>query len=141
MARAYPMELRERVIEALNNGEGTYEELAKRFRIGVATVDRWAALDRQTGSIVPRPVGGARQPPKLTPDAQRHVIEVLEERPESTLGELAAAVEARFGISMSERTMGRSLDRLGITRKRGLSVHLRRSGRTLSRSGKPSSPP
>lgn len=120
MASPYPKELRERVITAWDNGEGTYEELAERFAVGRATVDRWIGLARRTGSVEPLPMGGARHERKLDAAGQEYVAELLDLMPDSTLGELARAVEERFGVRMHERTMGRSVARMGLTRKRGL---------------------
>ena len=41
-----PAELRERVVSAFNEGEGTYDEIAERFKVGRASVIRWVALER-----------------------------------------------------------------------------------------------
>jgi transposase len=57
----HPRALRERVIEAYNNGEGTYDELAGRFSVGRASVDSWIGLAKRTGSVEPKPMGGARR--------------------------------------------------------------------------------
>ena len=120
MAGPLPKELRERVIAAWDNGEGTYEELAERFAVGRASVDRWIGLSRRTGSVEPLPMGGARHERKLDAAGEAYVAELLDLMPDSTLGELARAVEERFGVRMHERTMGRSVARMGLTRKRGL---------------------
>jgi hypothetical protein len=63
---ALPKELRRRIIEAWQAGEGTWEQLAARFKVGVATVDRLVALFRATGSVEPRPHGGGHEPQLTT---------------------------------------------------------------------------
>ncbi len=119
MPSAHPPELRERVVEAYRNGEGTYDEIAARFCVGRASVSRWLALDRNTGSLATRPWGGARHPLKVDPDGMLFIRDLLLLMPDSTLGELTHEYEEAFGVTMHERTMGRTLRRMGITRKRG----------------------
>lgn len=58
MAEAYPVELRERVVEAYESGAGSYPEIGAMFRVGEATVRRWTALKRQRGSVDPTRKGG-----------------------------------------------------------------------------------
>jgi transposase len=116
----HPMALRERVIEAYNNGEGTYDELAERFRVGRASVDRWIGLAKRTGSVEPKPMGGARHERKVDGEGEDFVREFLEQMPDSTQPELVAAYEEEFKVRMHRSTMGRSVARMGFTRKRGL---------------------
>ena len=115
-----PKELRERVIAAYKEGAGTYDEIAERFRVGRATVDRWLARERTTGSVEPLKAGGARHPRKVDEKGEELVRELVEVMPDSTLRELAQTYEEEFGVKMHERTMGRSVARMGLTRKRGL---------------------
>lgn len=139
MPGAYPLELRERVIEAHDNGEGTYEELAERFKVGRATVNRWLSRVRWTGSVDSKPMGGARHPRKVDETGEHLIRELLEVLPDSTLGELVTAYETEFGIRMHERTMGRSVNRMGFTRKRGPSDQRARTALTSSSSARDSS--
>jgi transposase len=113
------VELRERVVAAYDEGEGTYEELAERFMVGRATVDRWISRARATGSVEPSPMGGARHERKVTTEGEKFVRELLEAIPESTQRELADAYQEQFGVKLHRSTMGRSVERMGFTRKRG----------------------
>lgn len=119
MPGAYPVELRERVIAAYDDGEGTYEELAERFKVGRATVNRWLGLARRTGSVEAKPMGGARHERKVQGKGEEFVQELLAVMPDSTQRELAEAYADEFGVKMHRSTMGRSVARMGYTRKRG----------------------
>jgi len=77
MAAAYPVELRIRVVEAFNNGEGTYDEIASRFRVGRASVTRC--------SVEPKPNGGARHERRIGPEGEEFIRAVLEEIPDTTI--------------------------------------------------------
>lgn len=54
MAEAHPIELRKRVVDAYEAGEGTYEEIAAQVHVGTASVNRWVRLQRTRGSVVPQ---------------------------------------------------------------------------------------
>jgi transposase len=62
MGKGYSMDLRERVVEAYDSGEGSVEELAVRFKLSVPTIYRWLARHRETGSFGPLPHGGGQVP-------------------------------------------------------------------------------
>ncbi|WP_394821415.1 helix-turn-helix domain-containing protein [Pendulispora albinea] len=47
MAEAHPLELRARVVEAYEAGDGSYAVIAARFRIGEASVKRWVRRGRR----------------------------------------------------------------------------------------------
>ena len=53
MARAYSDDLRLRVVGALEEGHETQNEVAARFRVGIATVWRWKRLPRENGTPAP----------------------------------------------------------------------------------------
>jgi transposase len=46
---AYSMDLRYRVVEAYERGEGSMQQLAERFRVNVSSVFDWIVRMRETG--------------------------------------------------------------------------------------------
>ena len=58
MSWAYSIELRARVVQAYEAGEGSYPVIARRFSVGEASVRRWVRLQRDQGHVAPRPRGG-----------------------------------------------------------------------------------
>ena len=120
MPAPYPMELRERVVAAYNNKEGGYAELAARFSVGEATVNRWVNRARREGGVaVPRPMGGARNQ-RVLPEHHAFLLETLKTVPDSTLKELQQGLRETFGLKVSIRTVHYTLrKKLGMTRKRG----------------------
>ena len=133
MPAAYPMELRKRVVEAHENGEGSFRELAERFKVGEASVNRWVSLKRRTGSLEPRARTGRVRERLVSPEGERFIEDVLRTIPDTSAPELVAAYEEEFGVRMSESTMKRTLRALGYTRKRGSSVRQMRSAPMLWR--------
>jgi len=119
MPRALPVELRNRVVKAWEEGEGSFRELAERFGVGEASVNRWVALQRNTGSVAPRKAGGARRPRLIDKDGEAFLAKRLREMPDLTLGELAVAYERFCGVKVSTQRMSEAVRRIGFTRKKG----------------------
>lgn len=118
MPAALSMDLRRRIIAAWLKKEGTWQELADRFGVGVATVDRLVARYRATGDVLPTQQKYGSDP-KLDDAGVEAVRRLLLQRPDSTLPELVMALADEHGISVSESTMGRTVrERLGWTRKK-----------------------
>jgi transposase len=87
--------------------------------VGRATVDRWISRSRGTGPLAASPMGGARHERKVTEEGEKFVRELLDAMPDSTQRELADAYEQQFGVKLHRSTMGRSVERMGFTRKWG----------------------
>ena len=58
MARPLSMDLRERVVDAVEHGGLSRRQAAERFGVGVSTVIAWVARFRRTGSVAPGQMGG-----------------------------------------------------------------------------------
>lgn len=56
--KAYPNELRNRVLEAYQNQESSMRKLAKRFKVPFHLVCQLIKRVRETGQVAPKPVGG-----------------------------------------------------------------------------------
>ena len=82
--RPLSMDLRERIIRAVDNKEGSRREIAKRFDVDTSTITRLLQLRRKTGSIDPRPHGGGVEPARGPEDHDR-LDELGEEKPHATL--------------------------------------------------------
>ena len=64
MGRPYSMDLRERVVAAVESQGLSRHEAAARFGVGVSTAIRWVQMVRRSGSATPGKMGGHR-PKKL----------------------------------------------------------------------------
>jgi transposase len=64
MGKPYSMDLRERVVAAIEDGESTHQAAA-RFAIGIATAGAWARLKRSTGDVRPAKQGKPSQPSRI----------------------------------------------------------------------------
>jgi transposase len=106
MARAYSIDLRERVVGYVLGG-GDREDACSIFRIGTATLQRWISQSNQTGNLSPKRLGS--RPWKLDHDA---IVKYVENNGDSTLQEIAD--HFKTGKSAIDYV----LNKRGITRKK-----------------------
>jgi transposase len=106
-------DLRERILNAVDNREGSRRKLAGRFSVDVSTITRLLQLRRQTGSFQPRPHGGGSAP-TLDQDALERLRGLVEKTPDATLETL----KRRLGVCGSLRIVCRALQKLGLPLKK-----------------------
>ena len=111
------IDLRERIVEAVENKEGTNEEIAERFKVCRALLQKLLKQKKETGRIEPLPHGGGPQP-KLDAEAEALIGNRVLEKPDATLAELCAYLKKKRKIEISESTMCRLLQKLELTRKK-----------------------
>ncbi len=58
MARPLSMDLRERVVGAVEKAGLSRRQAAKRFGVGISTAINWVRRNRETGSVAPGQMGG-----------------------------------------------------------------------------------
>jgi transposase len=117
MGYGHGLDLRIRIVDAYEGGEGSIREVAERFSVSPGTVQSYLKLKRQTGGLEPHPVSGGVAP-LIGDDDLEKVRQLVEEQPDATEEELAFALADKHAIAVSRPTMGRALQRLGFTRKK-----------------------
>ena len=127
MAKALSIDLRERVIAAVNEGMSR-REAATRFGVSASSAIRWCALERETGDPRSKPQGGDRRSARIEAQASR-ILALVEERPDITLAELQAKL-AEQGLWFSISALWRFFARRRITFKK--SPRTRRSRNVLT---------
>jgi transposase len=134
MARAYGMDLRERVVAAIEAGAST-GEAAERYEIGKSTAGAWARLKRATGDVAP---GRQGQPEgsKLDPH-EDFILALVEESRDITLAEIADRLMSERGVRAVPATIWYFFDRRGITFKKRPPMRASRSAKMSPPRGKP----
>jgi transposase len=110
---AYSQDLRQRVIDTVERGEGSLRQIARRFLVSLSFVTRLLRHHRETGSVEPKPHRGGR-PPALGPADLERLRQLNREQPDATLEEL----RQRLGVDCSLMAISRALRKLKITRKK-----------------------
>jgi transposase len=114
--KAYSIDLRERVLAALDRGTPR-AEVVTTFQVSLASLKRWLAARRDTGEVSPRPPSGGSAP-TITPALDDAVRAQVAAFPDATLAEHASRWNAEHGTTISQWTIGRAIRRLGLTRKK-----------------------
>jgi putative transposase len=102
MARPFSLDLRERVVGAVERDGLSRRRAAARFGVGVSTVIAWVRLFRETGSVAPGKMGGHR-PKKLQGAWRDWLLERCRER-DFTLRGLVAELGER-GLMVDYRSV------------------------------------
>lgn len=113
---AYSLDLRERVLAALDRGMSR-SEVVTTFQVSLGSIKRWHAARRDSGSFASKRASGGPTP-KLTPAHDEELRAQVEAFPDATLAEHAEHWNAAHGTSISQWTIGRALRRLNLLRKK-----------------------
>ena len=92
MARAYSLDLRERVVAAVLGGLSC-EAAAARFSVSESSAIKWMRRKRETGSAAAGKMGGKRS--KLLEGEREWLLARMAEKPDLTLSALLVEVHAR----------------------------------------------
>jgi len=84
MPKPYSIDLREKIVAAYENKEGSIQKLAKRFKVSKNFVADLLKRVKQTGQIAPKPHGGGH-PPSVKGNGEIFLLELVESQPDLIL--------------------------------------------------------
>ena len=111
--RAYSEDLRQRVVQACDEGMLSRQEIAEHFSVSTAWIRRLLQRRRETGSFSALP-GGHGPRPMLTEAQLDRLAKEVKKRPDSTLAEL----KRRTRLSCCLSTIHKALKSLGLSLKK-----------------------
>ncbi len=116
MGKPHPIELRERVVAFVDEGNG-HREAARHFRVSAKFVNDMIKLRRETGGLVAKRQGNQGRVGKLNAlNAWGRAR--LSERGDVTLDELCVELEREHAVEVHRSAVGRWLHRLGLSHKK-----------------------
>jgi transposase len=115
MSRALSVDLRERVVAAIEGGMSC-RQAALRFGVSASSAIRWRALVRRQGDVRSGPLGGDRRSGRIEGHADL-ILCLLERQRDITLAELRTGL-AEHGVAVGIGTLWRFFDRRKITLKK-----------------------
>ena len=116
--KAYSVDLRQRVLNALERGTAR-KEVVKIFAVSEGSIKRWQKLRREHTTLEPRRVGG--QQPIIQASDEQVVRRLVAATPDATLEEYTKQWNELHERLISHWTLGRAIRRLGLTRKKRVS--------------------
>ena len=115
MGKPYSLDLRERVVGAMEDGMST-RQAAARFSIGIATAGAWGRLKRAQGDVRPAKQG---KPKGSVLDAHADfILEALRQTPDLTLDEMVERLAAERDVRVVRTAVWKFLDRHDQTHKK-----------------------
>ncbi len=118
--RPYSQDLRERAIAVLAAGQETQAQVAARFRLHKSTLEKWWYRWRDTGSCAALPPG--RGPGRTLQACEAFIRAAVKQQSDVTLAELCERVVDAHGVAASPSMMCRTLQVLGLPRKKSRST-------------------
>jgi|Tabmets5t2r1_1033131.scaffolds.fasta_scaffold51283_2 transposase len=115
--KAYPVELRERVVAAVDQQHGTVSEIAQIFGVTERYVYKLLKQRHERDDLSPLPHGGGARP-KLSEEKKGKVVALVARGPDATLAELREEIKKKLRVEVSMGTAWNLLDSLGLTRKK-----------------------
>lgn len=124
---AYSLDLRQRVLAAVDAGHLRRSQIAALFAVSTSWIRRLVQRRRETGSIGPTPQRHGPLP-ALSARQRRRLADLVRRHPDATLAELRQRLAAGVGTT----TIWRELSLLGLTLKKS---HSGPASRTAPTSG------
>ncbi len=118
--KPYSVDLRQRVVDAYAEGEGTIDQLAERFSVSPSSVERWVRRQKATGTVAPTPNPAGKANAIIIEHDKALLVQWYQEHPNATQEEMAERFSRETGRPIARSTMGAAVKRLGITRKKDI---------------------
>jgi transposase len=129
--RTTSLDLRERILAAYDDGEGTREDIARRFRVSLGMVKKLLQQRRHLGDIAPRHHRAGRKP-VIVEEHQRQLRVLLSQKPDLTLRELREVL----ALECSVQALHVVLVKMGLSYKKRRSEPANKIAPTLRGRGK-----
>lgn len=110
---AYSLDLRQRVVAAVDEGRLNRLQIASLFRVSVCWIRRLLQRRRETGSIAARQQRHGPEP-TLTEEQREQLRELVRTKADATLAEL----RDRLNAGVSRTTIWREVEKLALTLKK-----------------------
>ena len=117
MPATYSLDLRERVVAAVDAGEGTQPQIAARFAVSLGWVEKLLRQRRRAGHIAPvGHRGGAKR--RVDAPTVKAIRAAVSAQPDIALEELRLRLRRQARVRVSVSTLWRWVEALGLPRKK-----------------------
>jgi putative transposase len=116
MTKPYSMDLRERVVAAVETEGMTRHQAAARFGIAVSSAIKWVSRYRRTGSVAPSRIGGYK--PKTLRGAHADWLIARCREKDFTISQLVEELQSVRGLKVDRRSVWEFLHAEGLSHKK-----------------------
>lgn len=120
----YSQDLREKAIAAVARGKRSNRVIAEMLGISESTIEKWLRRKRLTGSVAASPHAGGVA--RVLAAHETFLREAVKAQPDLSLEELAARIQTKLKLKVSESMVSRELTRLQLPRKKSRSTTVNR---------------
>jgi transposase len=128
MAKAYPDDLRRKLLQAYDRKQGSLRALAERFKVSIGWVWKISATRRRTGAME-RPQQRHGPKSRVTPAVEKQLRDLLRTYPNATLAELREKLQWRVGWYLSIGRLWLVLQKMGLRLKHSHSTPKNKTAR------------
>ena len=130
MTKPYSMDLRERVVAAVETEGMTRHQAAARFGVAISSAIKWVARYRKTGSVAPSKIGGYK-PRTLRGEHATWLAARCKEK-DFTISQLVEELKSIRGLKVDRRSVWEFLHAEGLSHKKKPQPPKSRIAKTLS---------
>src|ERR1700688_4762065 len=121
MARGYDDDLRRKLLQAYDRGEGTLDQLALRFSVSVPWAWKISAQRKRSGQME-RVEQRRGSRPKVTAEVEQRLRDWVDAQPDLTLAELQQKLEENDHVHVSIGRLWQVLRKMGLRLKKSRST-------------------
>lgn len=114
--KPYSLDLREKIVSAIEKGDSSVRKVSLRFGVGKNFVQKLVTQKRTQGHLLPGKQGGSMVSPIMKYKAQ--LMAIFEKQNDATLAEYCELLFDETGLWVSQSTMCRTFQRLGLPLKK-----------------------
>jgi transposase len=118
MAQAYSNDLRCKILESYQRGEGSLRKLAERFAVSHGYAKKIHREQRRTGQMARKPQSRYGPVSLVTVEVEEQLRAEVKQQPDVTLRELQQRLQTSRQVQLSRSRWGVVLQRLGLRRKK-----------------------
>jgi transposase len=135
MTAAYSVDLRRKVVESYEGGNGSYSKISSDFGISIRSVKRYVKQYREDGNLLPKK-GNQGRPKKVDEDGYKTIRNIIRSHPTVTLAELSKLYYKEKKVSVGRSILSRACDKLNLRRKKLSRYAAERDRRDVKKNGK-----
>jgi transposase len=118
MGRPYSLDLRERVVAAVEKGGLSCNRAAAQFGLGISTVINWVRRLRETGSVAPGKMGG-HKPKAISGEHREWLVQRVQEKDFTIRGLVAEFAERGLKVDYHSVWNFLHAEKLSFKKNRG----------------------
>jgi transposase len=118
MPAPYSLDLRRKAVLAYEEGEGTQQEIAQQFDIGLRTLKEWIFIKKETGDVLPKEHVHRGQLPIINHKGLLFIKKTVENKPDILISNIEELYSKKFKVKVAQSMISRALKKLNLRRKK-----------------------